>query len=484
MSKKASRSSDKNTKSPVEVLIARYGLFSTVVTALLAAIGVGLTAYFGYLGIREQTETPINATQTTQARMTAVILSLTPTAPTPYAVAPSSTPSATADYSGTTVIAIADFYRSTNNQVQVDKIATADIVDELVRRTRNISRPIKVIRLNRIVEDAVDASTTATQFSGVKSVIVAYGRIEILQKVTILSFSIQIYPNQALLPIAGTYQVTPEQVENGILRIEYPAQIGAAFSYVLGQEAYLSKDYREAINLLRDSLIASKTIDNWVVHYYLANALYLSGSTDHNEIITEYKRVTELSNVGKVNALAAYNWGVVCYNDTNIVCAKERWETAASLDPTFFLPYFNLGVLRLKDEDWSGAREKFQAAITANPDSGESYDGLGTALCQLNDFSAAVKAWRTAVQKSPNYCSAYYNLAFGYFRLDQKQDSIDTVRKSLDCNPKYAPAWLLLGTVLNKSNMPKEARDACLQFAALSSELDECGSILGTPTPP
>jgi hypothetical protein len=62
-----SNSSGKDRKSPIDILIAKYGLTGTIVSALLGLVGVGLTAYFGYLGSRTQVEAPIRATQTAQA---------------------------------------------------------------------------------------------------------------------------------------------------------------------------------------------------------------------------------------------------------------------------------------------------------------------------------------------------------------------------------------------------------------------------------
>jgi hypothetical protein len=68
MSKKTPRRRSQASKSPVEVIVAKYGLFGTVITALLGLIGVSLAAYISYLGIRAQIEAPLHATQTAEAR--------------------------------------------------------------------------------------------------------------------------------------------------------------------------------------------------------------------------------------------------------------------------------------------------------------------------------------------------------------------------------------------------------------------------------
>lgn len=75
MSKNRQRSSSGSPgKSPIDVLIAKYGLAGILITSLLSVLGVGLTAYFGYLGIRIQIEGPIKATQAAETRNTQVAL--------------------------------------------------------------------------------------------------------------------------------------------------------------------------------------------------------------------------------------------------------------------------------------------------------------------------------------------------------------------------------------------------------------------------
>ena len=62
-------SSDRTNKSPVEVIVAKYGLVGTVITALLGLLGIAITAYFTYLATRVQVAQPIEATQTFEPRL-------------------------------------------------------------------------------------------------------------------------------------------------------------------------------------------------------------------------------------------------------------------------------------------------------------------------------------------------------------------------------------------------------------------------------
>jgi hypothetical protein len=60
-------SSKSSNKTPVDVIIAKYGLLSTITVAILGLIGTGITAYLGFLGIQAQIEKPIIAKQTAEA---------------------------------------------------------------------------------------------------------------------------------------------------------------------------------------------------------------------------------------------------------------------------------------------------------------------------------------------------------------------------------------------------------------------------------
>lgn len=76
------RQSASSSKS-VQVLVAKYGLWGVITTAILGLVGAGLTAYMGYLGIQIQAEARIKAAETAEAKNTAAAATLasTPTFP-------------------------------------------------------------------------------------------------------------------------------------------------------------------------------------------------------------------------------------------------------------------------------------------------------------------------------------------------------------------------------------------------------------------
>lgn len=89
--------------SLAQVLVAKIGFRGTLIAGLLGLVGIGITAYFGYLGIQMQIKIPIEATQTAEAKATLVANSDTPTVASTNTstLEPTDTPALTATPSAT-----------------------------------------------------------------------------------------------------------------------------------------------------------------------------------------------------------------------------------------------------------------------------------------------------------------------------------------------------------------------------------------------
>ena len=58
-----------NTQSGIEIMVAKFGLWNTILGAVIGLVGVFITAYYGYLGLKLQTMAPIYETQTAVANL-------------------------------------------------------------------------------------------------------------------------------------------------------------------------------------------------------------------------------------------------------------------------------------------------------------------------------------------------------------------------------------------------------------------------------
>lgn len=98
MTKKQPSKDDTPSKTAIELLVAKYGLIGTIAVAVLGLFGTGATAYFGYLAVQTQIESPIRATLTAESRLANLATATQLPAPPPTQPptdTPTSTPSLT-----------------------------------------------------------------------------------------------------------------------------------------------------------------------------------------------------------------------------------------------------------------------------------------------------------------------------------------------------------------------------------------------------
>jgi hypothetical protein len=122
-----SDSSDKANKSPVEIVVAKYGLLGTTITALLGLFGLAITGYFTYLATRTQVIGPINITQTAEANLVSPIIKSTPTTSFEEA-SPTSTQEPLPEQAATEAPvseahAVACFYHQNESQTPIEVLA-------------------------------------------------------------------------------------------------------------------------------------------------------------------------------------------------------------------------------------------------------------------------------------------------------------------------------------------------------------------------
>ena len=87
-------------KSPIELLVAKYGLVGTIIGGILGLVGVIFTATLTYTALTNQVERPIQATQTAEARQTSIALSASPTISPTVTESPTATTTPIPDFTG------------------------------------------------------------------------------------------------------------------------------------------------------------------------------------------------------------------------------------------------------------------------------------------------------------------------------------------------------------------------------------------------
>lgn len=75
--KKPANQTISSTTEKTDITVAQLGIIAAAIAALITVIGMVISGYFGYLGARTQVELPIQATQTAEAKPTAIAQTLT-----------------------------------------------------------------------------------------------------------------------------------------------------------------------------------------------------------------------------------------------------------------------------------------------------------------------------------------------------------------------------------------------------------------------
>jgi tetratricopeptide (TPR) repeat protein len=104
--------------------------------------------------------------------------------------------------------------------------------------------------------------------------------------------------------------------------------------------------------------------------------------------------------------------------------ARDAYERAIALDPSFADAHVNLGRLLHELGSAETAQRHYAAALEADPSHETAAFNLGVALEDLGRIDDALAAYRQALVLDPENADAHYNLAGLYERKGEKQSAI------------------------------------------------------------
>ena len=159
------------------------------------------------------------------------------------------------------------------------------------------------------------------------------------------------------------------------------------------------------------------TVDNFVAHNNLANALVAKGDLDE---------------------------------------AIAHFEKALAIQPEYAPPYNNLGTVFLELGRTDEALALLRKAVEVQPQFAEVRNNFGNALRQKGDLSGATAEYRRAIELRPDLAVAYENL--GLVELDQRlmTEAIRDLRTAVAIEPRDGSAHAALGEALLANAQPDE----------------------------
>lgn len=129
--------------------------------------------------------------------------------------------------------------------------------------------------------------------------------------------------------------------------------------------------------------------------------------------------------------LAHNNLGSLLTDRGENSAAREHFERAIQLDPTFHEAHYNLGRLLLDENQLEPAIEQFQRALTFKPDLAAARTSLGIALRRLGRTDDAIRELEAAVESDADYRAARLNLANALATAGEFEPAIGHYRKLL-----------------------------------------------------
>lgn len=139
--------------------------------------------------------------------------------------------------------------------------------------------------------------------------------------------------------------------------------------------------------------------------------------------------------------------------------AKNVFEKAADLTPSYFPACYNLARLKQRENDHKGAISIYRAMLEKQPHIGEAWNNLGVAYREIGDQDESISCFRKAVAFAPYMAEAWNNLGVAQDELNMIENASKSYRKAIEIRSDYASAHLNLGISLQKLRQFKEAEE-------------------------
>ncbi len=184
---------------------------------------------------------------------------------------------------------------------------------------------------------------------------------------------------------------------------------------------------------LKEIEAAEKINDKDPEVYVIKGAIYM-GLKEYPAAEQNYKKAVSL-NPGYTPAhfnlcglyLIQKNFDQVI-SECGLVVADPTYKARANA-------YTNIGIAYYNKGDMARARENYEQALKLNPSFVYAHNWLGVLYMSTGRYGEAVTEFRQAVSGLPTYDEAYYNLGLAYLKLNDNVNACDAFRKVADISP-------------------------------------------------
>ena len=221
--------------------------------------------------------------------------------------------------------------------------------------------------------------------------------------------------------------------------------------FQLGRVAYRDERWKDAVARYRAAIEARKTPapENW-----LNLGLALRAAGDRSSARNAYEQALA---VRPTYAEAMYNLGVLALSEDDDTEADAWFAKAIVADPGYAEAWFNRAVLASRDKRTADAENAYRNALAARPGYVDARLNLAALLSRAGRFEQAVDENRAVLRTEPENAKAWFNLGRAWSGAKKLDEAEKAYRTAVRLDPDYGAAWQNLGVVLADKGDPRGA---------------------------
>lgn len=150
-----------------------------------------------------------------------------------------------------------------------------------------------------------------------------------------------------------------------------------------------------------------------------------------------------------------YSEGHKFYKRKDFNSAREEYEKAVAVDPSFASGFYQLALIAKREGDYNTSEKYYRDAVTSDPTHYKSWYGLGSLYAQMGNNAKSIESLKMSISINPGYEKAYYVIAQVYESQKNYTQATQNLKKAIEADKKYTKAYELLGNIYNQQeNFP------------------------------
>ena len=169
------------------------------------------------------------------------------------------------------------------------------------------------------------------------------------------------------------------------------------------------------------------------------------------------------------NAMELDELGFLCVQAGLLNEAQNVFEKAIQLKPKAEVLHNHLGNVYRKNNRHEQAEASFKKAIELKGNYAQAHNNYGLLLYKKNEFEKAEQQFIEALKSKADYFDAMYNLALSLKAQNKDDEAIASLIAILETKPEHRQGNFLLGKLLLKKKLYREANEYFMNVVNLMS---------------